>query len=66
MHPAYTLYIGLGAQVTEWKNDVYYTINKAFSEPNDLQNQVDEKKPLIIEKRVEEGRGLEKQWTEKK
>ncbi|KAL6925294.1 hypothetical protein FSST1_002568 [Fusarium sambucinum] len=56
MHPAYTLYIGLGAQVTEWKNDVYYTINKAFSEPNDLQNQVDEKKPLIIEKRVEEGR----------
>ncbi|OBS17739.1 hypothetical protein FPOA_09471 [Fusarium poae] len=67
MHPAYTLYIGLEAQVTEWKNDVYNAINKAFTESTDVQNQVDEKKPLIVEKRLEEGRqGFDKQWTGKK
>ncbi|CEF84548.1 unnamed protein product [Fusarium graminearum] len=67
MHPAYTLYIGLGARVAEWKNDVYATVNKVFTEPTDPQNQVDEKKPLIVEKRVEEGKyGSEKKWREKK
>jgi hypothetical protein len=67
MHPAYTLYIGLGARVTEWKNDVYDTLNKAFTESTDIDNKVDEKKPLIVEKRVEEGRqGLEYEWKEKK
>jgi hypothetical protein len=40
MHPAYTLYIGLGARVTEWKNEVYATVNKAFTEPTDVQIQV--------------------------
>jgi hypothetical protein len=40
MHPAYTLYIGLGARVTEWKNEVYATANKAFTEPTDVQIQV--------------------------
>jgi hypothetical protein len=46
MHPAYTLYIGLEAQVTEWKNDVYNAINKAFTESTDVQNQVS----LVIKK----------------
>ncbi|RGP71561.1 hypothetical protein FSPOR_3267 [Fusarium sporotrichioides] len=67
MHPAYTLYIGLGARVTEWKNDVYDTVNKAFTESTDVENKLDEKKPLIVEKRVEEGRqGLEYECKEKK
>ncbi|KAI1052188.1 hypothetical protein LB507_007607 [Fusarium sp. FIESC RH6] len=66
MHPAYTLYIGLEARVAEWKNDMYATVNKAFALPTDAQVQVDEKKPLIIEKRVEEGREGLKEWSEKK
>ncbi|RGP58928.1 hypothetical protein FLONG3_11338 [Fusarium longipes] len=67
MHPAYTIYIGLAARVTEWKKDVYTTVSKAFTEQTDVSNKVDEKKPLIVEKRVEEGRlGLEKEWKEKR
>ncbi|KAJ4004086.1 hypothetical protein NW752_010836 [Fusarium irregulare] len=66
MHPAYTLYIGLEARVAEWKSDMYATVNKAFALPTDAQVQVDEKKPLIIEKRVEEGREGLKEWSEKK
>ena len=82
MHPAYTLYIGLEARVAEWKSDMYATVNKAFALPADAQVQVrrlswrecvyaydvqvDEKKPLIVEKRVEEGREGLKEWSEKK
>lgn len=40
MHPAYTLYIGLEAQVAEWKNDMYATVSKAFTMPIDMRNQV--------------------------
>lgn len=40
MHPAYTLYIGLEAQVAEWKNDMYATVSKAFTMPIDMWNQV--------------------------
>jgi hypothetical protein len=40
MHPAYTLYIGLEARVAEWKNDMYATVNKAFTMPIDMRNQV--------------------------
>ncbi|KAK2701183.1 hypothetical protein QWA68_000540 [Fusarium oxysporum] len=56
MHPAYTLYIGLEARVTEWKNDMYATVSKRFSAPTDAQYQVDEKRPMITEKQAEEGR----------
>ncbi|EXM24466.1 hypothetical protein RAB80_005321 [Fusarium oxysporum f. sp. vasinfectum] len=56
MHPAYTLYIGLEARVTEWKNDMYATVSKRFSTPTDAQYQVDEKRPMITEKQAEEGR----------
>ncbi|RBR08896.1 uncharacterized protein FIESC28_10076 [Fusarium coffeatum] len=66
MHPAYTLYIGLEARVAEWKSDMYAAMNNAFALPADAQVQVDEKKPLIVEKRVEEGREGLKEWTEKK
>ncbi|KAH6964464.1 hypothetical protein HG530_003817 [Fusarium avenaceum] len=67
MHPAYTLYIGLEAQVAEWKNDMYATVSKAFTMPIHMQNQADEKKPLIIEKQIEEGwQRSEKEWMEKK
>ncbi|KAJ4141707.1 hypothetical protein NW768_000923 [Fusarium equiseti] len=66
MHPAYTLYIGLEARVAEWKNDMYATVNKAFAAPTDAWIQLDQKKPLIVEKRVEEGREGLKEWTEKK
>ncbi|KAH7252623.1 hypothetical protein BKA59DRAFT_510722 [Fusarium tricinctum] len=67
MHPAYTLYIGLEARVAEWKNDMYATVNKAFTMPIDMRNQVDEKKPLIVEKQVEEGwQRSEKERMEKK
>ncbi|SPJ79326.1 uncharacterized protein FTOL_07717 [Fusarium torulosum] len=67
MHPAYTLYIGLEARVAEWKNDMYATVSKAFTMPIDMRNQVDEKKPLIIEKQVEEGwQRSEKGWMERK
>ncbi|KIL89127.1 hypothetical protein FAVG1_07521 [Fusarium avenaceum] len=67
MHPAYTLYIGLEAQVSEWKNDMYATVSKAFTIPIDMRNQVDEKKPLTIEKQIEEGwQRSEKEWMEKK
>ncbi|CCT66450.1 uncharacterized protein FFB20_07292 [Fusarium fujikuroi] len=65
MHPAYTLYIGLEARVTEWKNDMYATVSKRFSAPTDAQYQVDEKKPMITEKQVEEGRS-EKELLEQK
>ena len=40
MHPAYTLYIGLGARVAEWKSDMYATVNKAFALPIDDRVQV--------------------------
>jgi hypothetical protein len=40
MHPAYTLYIGLEARVTEWKNDMYATVSKRLSAPADAQYQV--------------------------
>ncbi|KAI1053221.1 hypothetical protein LB506_012232 [Fusarium annulatum] len=65
MHPAYTLYIGLEARVTEWKNDMYATVSKRFSAPTDAQYQVDEKKPMTTEKQVEEGRS-EKELLEQK
>ncbi|KAI1047726.1 hypothetical protein LB505_006407 [Fusarium chuoi] len=65
MHPAYTLYIGLEARVTEWKNDMYATVSKRFSAPTDAQYQIDEKKPMITEKQVEEGRS-EKELLEQK
>ncbi|EWG44601.1 hypothetical protein FVEG_15684 [Fusarium verticillioides 7600] len=65
MHPAYTLYIGLEARVTEWKNDVYATFSRRFSAPTDAQYQVDEKKPMITERQVEEGRS-EKELLEQK
>ncbi|CVL06625.1 uncharacterized protein FPRN_05108 [Fusarium proliferatum] len=65
MHPAYTLYIGLEARVTEWKNDMYATVSKRFSAPTDAQYQVDEKKPMITEKQVEEGRS-EKELLDQK
>ncbi|KAM0246163.1 hypothetical protein ACHAP5_004945 [Fusarium lateritium] len=67
MHPAYTLYIGLEARVAEWKNDMCATVSKAFTMPIDMRNQFDEKKPLVVEKQVEEGwQRSEKEWTEKK
>ncbi|KAH7188166.1 uncharacterized protein B0J16DRAFT_336547 [Fusarium flagelliforme] len=69
MHPAYTLYICLEARVAEWKNDIYATLNKAFAVPTDawIQDmQLNEKKPLDVEERVEEGRGGLKERTEKK
>ncbi|KAH7267701.1 uncharacterized protein BKA55DRAFT_556430 [Fusarium redolens] len=66
MHPAYTLYIGLEARVTEWKNDMYATVSKRLSAPTDAQYQVDEKKLMITEKQVEEGRGSEKELLEQK
>ncbi|CZR40365.1 uncharacterized protein FPRO_05265 [Fusarium proliferatum ET1] len=65
MHPAYTLYIGLEARVTEWKNDMYATVSKRFSAPTDAQYQVDEKKQMTTEKQVEEGRS-EKELLEQK
>ncbi|KAG7420210.1 hypothetical protein DER46DRAFT_656423 [Fusarium sp. MPI-SDFR-AT-0072] len=65
MHPAYTLYVGLEARVTEWKNDMYATVSKRFSAPTDAQYQVGEKKPMITEKQVEEGRS-EKELLEQK
>lgn len=65
MHPAYTLYIGLEARVTEWKNDVYATVSKRFSAPTDAKYQIDEKKPMTTEKQVEEGRS-EKELLEQK
>ncbi|KAM0345751.1 hypothetical protein ACHAPU_006104 [Fusarium lateritium] len=61
MHPVYTLYIGLEACVSEWRNDLYTTIRKTFPIPNNVQSQTDEKKPLMVEKQIEEGwQGSEK------
>ncbi|KAF9769730.1 hypothetical protein IL306_012821 [Fusarium sp. DS 682] len=66
MHPAYTLYIGLQARATEWKNDMYADISKAFNTPTYERYQVDEKKPMITERQVEEGRASEKESLEQK